>query len=494
MKKFFITVMMAALLILPAVHVFAEEYEETVVLTYEDAVEMILEDMLVLRDLDVAIRDMSVQRRFLADEVERLERYGENFEIRIMREILVDLDDAIAAVRIGQVVATQFTNDSLRDMQLALAGLTQEGTQEQMTALQAAMAGLVLMSAPDMSMQISSLENQRYDLSRDLERLEERESIDELKRSARQNINEFDRTSDILRLNREQAAIGMEFALRNMIVGMAEIDRGEALLEVGIDLMEQGVDRMTIMHEVGLVSENALATATHNLAQTRTQLDELRRGRQTLMQNMNYLLGQPLFQDTVIEFERVLPEFPEDLEEHIEEMLDETHAVRMSQFDIDRAREARWVYTGHNREIRVSDGERRRAFDTTRVRSDNLWRTYLTEAEQEIMAIRNRVALQEAVERAESSHDQTVRTTQAAILRGYTEFEGLIARYEALYADADHAAAEIESAVTGYELGQTTSFDIEQARMELLRIELEKESVRNQKWILMFRLENPSLL
>ncbi|MCL1845804.1 MAG: TolC family protein [Defluviitaleaceae bacterium] len=494
MKKIFLTIAIF-LITLSAVTVFAaSEYEETVVLTYDEAVDMILDDMLVLRDLDVTIRDMLVQRRFLADELRRLEGYGENLEIRIMREMLIELDDGIAAVTMGHLAAGEFTNDALRDMQLALAGLTQEGTQEQMLALQTAMAGLVMMSAPDMSVQISQLEHQRYDLAREIERQQDRENINEMTRAARRNLNEFDRVAEILGFNRDQAALGMELALRNMIVAMAEIDRGEALLVAGIDLMEQGVARMKIMHEVGLVSENALSTAEHNLAQSRTQLDELRRGRQTLMHNINYLLGQPLFQDTVIEFERELSEFPEDLEGHIEGLLADTHAVRLSQFDIDRAKEARWVYTGHNREIRVSDNERRRAFDTSRERSDDIWRTYLTPAEQDIMAIRNRIALQEAVERAESSHEQTIRTTQATILRGFNEFEGLIARYEALFADAEQADADVDAAVTGYELGQVTAFDIEQARMELLRIELEKESIRNQKWILMFRLENPSLL
>lgn len=132
----------------------------------------------------------------------------------------------------------------------------------------------------------------------------------------------------------------MEFALRGMIT---------AVLEMGMN------------------------AASPNLTQGRAQLDALLRGKETIGQNLNYILGQPLDQDTVIEVENELPELPKNLSDYIEAMVNQTHQVRFVQLELDRALNARWVYSDNYLNLIITKSDRRRVFNENRTRG--LWRT-----------------------------------------------------------------------------------------------------------------------
>lgn len=83
---------------------------------------------------------------------------------------------------------------------------------------------------------------------------------------------------------------------------------------------------------------------------------------------------------------------------------------------------------------------------------------------------------------------------EAAILCGYTGFITLVAQYEAIHMETERALENLEVAQTNYELGFVTQFEIEQVYLAVYSAQHEKESILNQKWILAFRLEHPSLL
>ena len=463
----------------------AENYEQEtceqeycdcpVVFTYEEALELILGDMLVLQDMDITIRNLGLQRRFVNDALERIER-GRTLEMHIMQDMLWQLESGISGARSAQQAAGAATGELLDEL-----GLPPE---------------LAIILTPDMSGQISSMQSQRNELSNELNRMRRERNVAEMTRDARRNLNEFDRGVEILQLHRENTELTMSYVLHSMISGMAELERVAQLSEAGIELLEMNLHRMTIMYEVGMISTNALNAARHNLAQSRTQLDELNRSRQTLMRNLNYLMGQPLLQDTIIEFEREFPELPEDMEAFIAEILPEMQDVRLSQFDLDRAREDRWVYTGNQSNISVSATDRQRALDPAHRPhgSHDIWRTEMSDAEEEIQNIRNRITLQEAVERATTSHEQAIRSTESTLIRGFADFDNLVAQYDALHLDAEQAEADLEAVLTNYELGHVTQFEIAQARLSLFRIELDIESTASQKWMQAFRLSNPDLL
>ncbi|MCL2386182.1 MAG: TolC family protein, partial [Defluviitaleaceae bacterium] len=484
MKKWKFLVCLVTIAVMPIAYAIAatEPEDNTVTITYDEAVSLALADMLVVNDINIAIRDMELNRRFLTDEMERLNSGRGTLQTRAMEDMLMDIDMGLSSMRAAQSMIGDATDAALAGMQWSIAGIAEGASPEHVIALNTAVAGMVAMSAPDMRGQIDSLQHQRNELSREINRLREPERIEEMRRNTQQGLNEMDRTAAMLRMNQEQAQIAMEFGLRNMITASSDLNRMAELLEASIALSEQGLERMMIMYGVGLVSTNDLNTARHNLNQNRNQLDDLNRASVTLMQNMNYLLGQSLFQYTVIDFEREIPEMPEDLEAHITAILPTTHAVRLSQLDIDRAIDARWAYTGTRGNLSITAHDRQRALNTNRRHNHNIWRTYLTDEDEEIESIRTRIRLQESVERAQISHEQTIRSTEASLLRGYTELQTLQSQYEALQVEYARAHELLETVQKNYALGLVTQFEIEQTRVAILRAELDKEGLRNQKW------------
>jgi len=388
----------------------------------------------------------------------------------------------------------QATGDALQGMQTGIAGIADPNAPaEHVAALQASLSGLFAMSAPNLTGQLSSMQAQQGEIMRELNRLNKTENRDEMRREVQRNLNEFDRQTEILEMGIEQAKISVEFGLRSLISGMADVDRFIEGFHLSMGIQKMSLHRMTIMHQVGMLSTHDLNAARHNFAQSKTQLENLERTRQTLMQNLNHLLGQPLTQNTVIEFERELHEVPEDLTEYIEKMISETNAIRGLELEIERATDARWVNSGNRTNTVISERDRQRALNPNRVTQD-LWRTELTDEDEEIQKIRTRIALQEAVERAETNHEQTIRQMEATLLRAYSELEALHAQYEAKHQDHARALENLEVALTNFGLGLITQFEIEQARAAVFSAELEKEGILNQKWALSFRLENPALL
>ena len=156
------------------------------------------------------------------------------------------------------------------------------------------------------------------------------------------------------------------------------------------------------------------------------------------------------------------------------------------------ARDARWVHTGHNRNITISASDRRRAFPETRPNTAPPQRT--EQEERDLERLRNRINTQEAVERSETALAQALRSTEAAILRAYTEFTSLYAQLRGHMLDLALAYENLEIVRIHYSLGQATQMAVDEAYMAVFRVEQSIERVINQKWLLAFRLENPSLL
>ncbi|MCL2224828.1 MAG: hypothetical protein FWB96_07670 [Defluviitaleaceae bacterium] len=466
----------------------------TVVLTYEEAVELALADMLAITDIEIAIRDLQVHRIWFRDELRRIDSGRGTLQIRAMQEMLWDLDAGITAAQTGQQALSAMTGAALNQMQTGIAGIADPNAPpEQVAGLQASLTGLFAMSTPDLSGQVTALQGQRSQLMHEIARLNRPEEIAELRRDVQRNMNELDRQTTMLEMGREQAELSVEYILRSLIVAQAELDSFIESFTASLALQEMNLTRMTVMHQVGMLSTHDFNAAKHGLSQARTQLEEMKRTRQTLMQSINHLLGQPLEQDTVIEFEREFHETPEDLTAHIEAAITETHTIRSLQLDVERASDARWVYTGNRANVSLSESERRRAHNPNRI-TQNIWSLEQTDEDEEIESLRTRIALQEAFERAETNHEQTIRQMEANLLRAYTELEALHTQYEAQQADHARALENLEVAITNLALGLITQFEVEGARLAVFAAEQEKDLTLTRKWALSFRLENPTLL
>ncbi|MCL1863151.1 MAG: hypothetical protein FWF78_06260 [Defluviitaleaceae bacterium] len=453
-------------------------------LSYEDALDMALSEATVLHDIDIALRNMSLERRVLSDELLRVQNGGRTLQQHLMQEAAWELDNTIFALSTMQSIIGQQIGDALSDLQTGIVG---EGINEQVLA---SLTTLFRASAPDFSASLGVMHEQRNELSREIRRMNE--NSDEIRRGTERNLNDFDRQAEMLRLQREQAELAVEYVLRSMIVTIAELDRQTELSIAEIALEEINLERMIVMHEVGMLSEYDLGQVRHGLVQRRAQLDELNRGRATLMQSLNHMLGLELTQDTVIEFETLTS--PKCLEDSLEGIAD-THMLRASQLMLESVMDARWVITGNNRELIVSASDRRRALDADR-RTRNLWDISDADEDEEeqIENIRRNITLQENVERAITSHEQTERAMETALRRGFSDFESLVSRYESLQEELSRAEENVAMAIQNLELGTGTQFQIEAARLAVLQAERGIDSIIGEKWMLTLRLQNPDLL
>ena len=160
--------------------------------------------------------------------------------------------------------------------------------------------------------------------------------------------------------------------------------------------------------------------------------------------------------------------------------------TRRLQIEIDSARGERWAYTGNNNDIRISDADRRSAMNNVGVSGDTVNR--------EIMNLRHRIALQDAVDHAVMAREQAVRTMEAAMQRGFADLEGLFALEASLMRDLTQAQSTLNVTTTNFQLGHATQLDAHAARLNITRIEQDIEILLSNIWVLAFMLENPSLL
>ena len=509
MKKIKIFPLFVAFLMLFSTQVFAtttaaqttaetseetEETEGTLILTYEEALELALSDMQAITDIEIAIRDLQIHRMFFRDEMRRIESGRGTLQMHAMENMLRDLSAGIDAMHDAQAMLEIATGTALSGVQTGIANIADPNSSpEQVMALQASLTGLFAMSAPSLGGQISSMQSQQAELRRELDRLNRPENRDEMRREVQRNLNEFDRQTEMLEMAINQAKLSVEMGLRALISGIADVDRFIEGFEAGMKIQEMSLNRMTVLHQVGMLSTHDLNTARHAFSQQKTQLENLERTRETLMKNLNHFLGQPLTQDTIIEFEREFHEVPEELEEHIETLISETITVRNLELEIERAIDARWVNSGVRTATIINARDRQLALNPNRITA-NLWSLEQSDEDEEIQKIRKRIALQEAVERAEANHEQTIRQMETNLLRAYSDLDALHAQYEAQIADHARALENLEVALTNFRLGLITQFEIEQARLFANALERDKEGILNQKWALAFRLENPILL
>lgn len=391
--------------------------EEAVILAYDQALEMAIANNLAIKDIDTKLHDMHLELRYM----------------------VLDLE-------------TRFFDSRPR------IALTEDAITTRMRGLR--------------------------------DRLQQRENnssiaIDsQIRRSNRatiHSINEFEREIESLRLHRQQIILALELQLVNAISSLHDIDLHMATLHEELNLAEENLVRVTLQHELGFASARQLSQVQHEITQGSFGLDELYRNRYTTRQGLNYLLGLPLHQYTTVTVEGEQVAIPVCIDLHIDSVIASALSIRQSQLELDSVLGQRWIYTGNNRDIRISESERRRA--TTSIDND-----------AEIARIRNRIALQDAVERAELRHERNIRTMDAAIRRGFTDLDGLLALEATLTRELTHAWASLGAARARYELGRITRPDVAAAYFAIFQLEQDIDSAGNSMWVVVFMLQNPDLL
>jgi hypothetical protein len=471
MKNFikkFLTFLLAAMLLLPAINIFADE-SEILVVSFDEALEMILDDMLVLRDLDIAIRDVEIVHRDLQDVVRRLETG------RFQTEMIIELRDALNAVENEIAAANEISNRQMAENMQNIVGADPNMFGETMFT--------AMISSGAATGQGIMLEMTRAPLRAQIDLWRDHEFVADFRTEMRRNLNHINRQIENLRLNQKIISVNTESVLRGILVGIDELKIGIESMEANLGLAESNIRRMTVAHQVGVFSAHELQSMRHGLLQGQTQLNELKRNLASLYQSLNNLLGLPLDKEVVIEFEREIPEIPEFLDAHIARVIHGAPTIRQLQLDIDFARAQRRAVTENDLDIVITPSQHTRAFGPN------------ADSEcEDVIEIRERVALQEAVERAVTAREQAMRAMDSAIRKAYDDLNALVVQEEAQIRNVEHASAALIVADTNLLVGRITQFDVDQAVVAVMTAEQGLKSIKNRKWILGFQLENPILL
>ena len=487
LKSICLTILCGLLIVIavPFTQVYAGRQgsaENVVTIAYNQALQMALSNALFVYDIDAQIRIMQMHHRDLRDEITRLEQgTARHNAIHTLRNELNELDDLLL-IAMSQQMITQYSLElSMQNILGGLANIGEEGADAHLThALQSVMAAMASMQG--IGGDIAMMQMRRAAISEEIQNLQSETGLRNILREARNSLDELERQILRLQLYQEQAELALELLLRSIVVDMAEQATLIGILEAELALAEENQHRLALSYALGFISAHDLRTAEHSFTQNYAQLEELRRSYSISRQNLNYLLGLPLSHPTLISFNRQMSHIPQNLSVRIAETVSQAPSIRQLQLGLDSAMGARRVYTGNDRDIHISAYDRQRAVNNVANNNNN------------IAAIRSRIALQDAVDRAVLGQEQAMRTMEAALHRGYANLEGLIAQYAAMQRDLAQASAALEAAAVSFELGHITRFEVDAAQLAIPRIEHDIEKILNQKWILGFMLENPSLL
>jgi len=450
-------------------HAYARDVE----ITLDRALNLAVSEMLAVQDLDDVIRVMRMQERDLRDQLRRLERGDTGGEaMNALGGALLELDMAIAMASAAQQGISQQIDASLQAVVIGAANNEPVGDH-----IQAIMTGLT--SSQALNTQIAGMQSQRSTIVNEMNSLNNllRGSIDDLRLA----VNEIERQIENLGLHQEIIEVSMDYALRNILIILHEIDMGIEILELNVELADDRLRHATASYQVGFISANDLLAIEHGILQGHMQLADLIRSRETIIQNINHMLGLPLSQNTIITFERDIPETPEITNRHIERQVTSTQTIRQLQIAIDSAKAERRAYTGNDRDIFISASDRRRALEPAGNNAN-------------IRNLRERIALQDAVDRAVQERNMAMRTMEFTIRQAYRDLDALSSQLDAQHRNLSQAKASLRTAYANYSVGRITQLDLEQARIAVTTAEQGIERIYNQKWLLAFTLANPILL
>jgi len=313
---------------------------------------------------------------------------------------------------------------------------------------------------------LEELEKERYDLNEDIRRMQWQVSTAVLD-SMRHQRTELDRQIAHTNLDIEILTLRQEQLLQRAILTIANTTLDLETAEASIAITIEEVRRTERLHHFGLASATELRQARSRLLAEEMNLSNLYIAAVNGLSNLNHLLGQPSYQETYIEWERELPEIPENLSNHISALVLASQTIRQMQINIYRRNEER---AQHIEEYRQRGVPRpRRDCDVCE-------------------------ALDWAVDMAVLERTTTKRSMETALRIAFSNLEQLQTEEELARLTLAQAEESLQAAKTNFELGRVTQFEIDRWMFAVFSAEQSIEGILNQQWAAMLALDNPVIL
>ena len=448
-------------------------YGDIFIFTYEEALDMALHDLLQVQEMDFQIRSIQEQRTQIYDELRTFERGGtmgnsEQELIDYLNQELWLLDNQLWQIMSAQTESTLGVELSFQAILPNLLNLLYTGDEGFVESFNLALFSTIqgMITSNDLAHARAQVDAHRNIVFGELNTLHNSHPQDRDIAQTRGEIEESDRQMQNLRLQQEQTKQARERALRDAIVSINELETAIAITNANIVLLESSMIRTTRLREFGFVSQSYMRTSELALTQAQMELNALYTRKSDAVRVLNYIIGEPLSQLTVIKMETPELESPASLDANISQLVSSSAVIQRLQLDVDRAQAELQAYENTNNTSNVRRGD-----------NENSRRNEL----REILAL------------TETARDHAKITVEVALRQGFNRFEQLIAQSEALAFEYEVAQDVLVAAQINFDLGRIIQHDLDLAVFTVFRVRQEMKVLHYQKWALLFLLENPSL-
>jgi len=436
--------------------VHANANPDVVVLTYEQALRMVLRDLLPVIDADTLIGRAQDQRSTLTEELEHLEQGG------WLHENVISIHDELWRID-NQILSAEFTQSQLQEnIDLILLEVFEnlpllevEGVAAALShALQIAVHGMI--GVQSLSSEIAMLELRRLNLLEILWDVSGGTLEQDMIADIAGDIASVERQIQDLRLQQQHIKLARELSLHRALITLCELTSSINVAKAHVALLESNLHRAKIRYELGMSSVNDIRALERALAQTKLDLDALHINRNMAQENLNHLLGVPRSQLTLVEFDRELRAIPQNIELYVKEAVILTPTIRQLQLVVDEANDTRQAYTGDDEDV-----------------------------------LR---ALNEAYERAVLGRNQAIVSMEALMHNGFNALANLQIQKDILLLELEHLQHTLAATQINLDAGRITQHAVAQIEFSIFSVETNLNVLLNEMWVLSFMIENPSLL
>jgi len=305
---------------------------------------------------------------------------------------------------------------------------------------------------------ISDLEEMRTSLQnwREHRRRDDRSTPEELMELDRQ-IGDIGAQISRMRISQEMLRTSTEFFMRDSMTSIANTNLDIQLMEAGLAHERVILQNARLRLNAGLISESAYNIAQLEVQQMESELAAARVSLVTEQQNLNRNLQRSITGNYYVAVEKELMPLPANLNDHVRRNAHRQPNVRQRDITVNRARASL-------REVFYAFGTPERAEQE---------RTY---------------------NQAQRERTETLRATETAIRNQYNSLQALLHQNASLEIDLQRANERLEVTRLNHQAGLATLFNIQEAELAILRIEIALERNMNNYWHMQFILENPFLL
>jgi len=447
MKKIVIPFIFVALLFFQAMAA------EPVKIPYAQAIDLAACPLAAL-ELEERIEELEELQQELRDEIRRFSRGGIANEMTAA--LLYELDMLHNQIFNTFTLQGQLQENAEQQIQRILQGLQDPVDANDFLGQTIDSVFRTMLTQQNIVGSMAMMQNRVEEIFDELAMLQEysttRSLLDEATRTMRELDESITYQLFIIRLQQEQSRLGLENTVRLHIFAVVELEDSIQTLETALAITRENLRRVTVRHNLGLASAGELRRAQQAVTLEELTISQRRTSLENALNSLNLLLNQPLYQNTVVVFERGEVG---DLGEYIYE-IPNTPQIRQLQRYVDEAHADVRAFRGSDREARA--------------------------------------AVQEAYRRAVERRENAIHTMEAAFRRTLNDFANLQTLLDANELEVYAARLALDTAQTNLSLGRVTRHEVEQAKVAIFRLTQARESIYNQKWLMAFRLQNPALL